>query len=203
MNIRLSSIFLLSVTSSFLWVHLSAVCSFAFQAPDGRIKIVGKVVDDETGKPITQMMIQAGRMDPDDPRKVTWGYSERNTKSKTGRFSTTVRWSQGWTARIIADGYEPQPVIREAPKLGQKEIEVEIRLKPGKPIRGIITDHLGKPVSGINVFSISPRGLNLYGGNSHDRYDDKIDTGAKFVTTKADGTFELPSGGAAPSCDFF
>lgn len=186
----------LAIAGFIFTVFLAAPTVSACQAPDGRVKIVGKVVDDETGKPITQMMIQSGRMDPDDLKKITWGYSEQNTKSKTGRFSTTVRWSQGWTARVVADGYKPQPVISDAPKLGQKEITVEIRLKRGKPIRGTVVDHLGKPVAGVNVFSISPRGLNLYGGNSHDRYDDKIDTGAKFVTTKADGTFELPSGGA-------
>jgi len=177
-------------------IHVLSGSGYAIKVADERVTIKGKVVDDQTGKPVTQMMIQAGKIDPKDPKKITWGYSERNTKSKTGQFSTTVRWSEGWTARIVADGYEPHPIISKSPQLGQKEISVEIRLKRGKPILGKIVDHAGKPVSGAKVFSISPRGLNLYGGNAHSRYDDAIDSRAKFVTSKADGSFELPSGGA-------
>lgn len=173
--------------------------SFAEEAEpkqDLRIKVKGQVVDDKTGEPITQMMIQAGRIDPADPKKITWGYSERRTSSKTGRFSYTVNWSDGWTARVVVDGYEPQPIITKPPAPGIDAVDVVLRMKPGKPIRGRIIDHEGRPVTGANVFAISPRGLNLYEGQAHDRYMNRVDPRAKSVATDKEGRFELSSGGS-------
>ena len=46
-------------------------------------------------------------------------------------------------------------------------------------------------------FSISPRGLNLYQGHAHDRYEGQIDKRAMSVTTDKQGRFKLPSGGAS------
>lgn len=174
------------------------------------VTVRGKVVDAETGKPITAMMIQAGKRDAKDPEKITWGYSHRNTRSKSGSFSTTIRWDQGWTARIVADGYIPQPIITQAPKLGQTKIEVEIQLKKGKPVTGLVVDHLGKPVEGAKVFAVSPRGLNLCDGEARDRYDGgKIDDRAKYVKTDKLGSFKIHPGTTgrvvvcAPTVDAF
>ena len=161
------------------------------------IKIRGTVVDDQTGKPITAMMIQAGKIDSKDPKKITWGYSSRNTKSKTGSFSTSIRWSQGWTARIVADGYLPQPILTKAPKVGETALELEFRLKKGKPVSGTVVNHLGKPVQGAKVFAVSARGLNLYDGQARQRYgENKIDTQAKYVETDAEGKFKISPGGS-------
>ena len=173
-----------------------AFTSLAFA--DESVTVIATVVDDETGKPITAMMIQAGKIDAKDPKKITWGYSERNTRSKTGRISTNIRWSQGWTARVVADGYLPYPILTKAPKPGEKRIEMEIRLKKGKPVTGTIVDHNGKPVSKAKVFAVSARGLNLYDGEARDRYDgNKIDTRAKYVETDKDGKFQIHPGGSS------
>ena len=160
------------------------------------ISVKGKIVDDETGKPITQMMIQAGRIDPKDPKKITWGYSERRTQSKTGQFRATIKWWDGWTARVVVDGYLPQPIISEAPAEGTTELDLVVRLKRGAAIRGKVLDHEGKPIAGVNVFAVSPRGLNLYQGQAHDRYMNRADPRAKSVATDGEGRFELPSGGS-------
>lgn len=165
---------------------------------DDRVRVQGTVVDDETGAPLTEIMIQAGKIDPKDPKKITWGYSESRVRSKTGRFSTSVRWAQGWTARIVVDGYLPQPVITKAPAVGETQLEVVIRLKKGKPVSGTIVDHLGKPVAGAKVFAVSARGLNLYDGQARDRYGEgKIDNGAKYVETDQQGKFKIHAGGSS------
>ena len=148
------------------------------------------MVDDATGEPIGQLITQAGKFDPADPKKVTWGYSEGRSSARDGSFSTTIRWADGWTARILADGYIPQPVIASAPPDDKDEIEVVIRLKRGPKVRGVVLDHAGKPVKDAAVFAIGPTGVNLAGGQA------AATTRPRPVRTDADGRFELPTGEA-------
>jgi hypothetical protein len=159
------------------------------------VTIRGKVVDDETGKPIERLITQAGKFEPVDPTKVTWGYSEGRSSAKDGSFSTTVRWTEGWTARILADGYVPQPVITAVPPADKDEIVVTSRLKRGRLVRGVVLDHAGKPVKGAAVFAIGPTGVNLFAGQAWSTWGEK-DNEAKPVVTDNAGRFELPAGEA-------
>ncbi len=159
------------------------------------VTIRGKVIDDETGQPIERFITQAGKFDPADPSKVTWGYSEGRSSARDGSFSTTVRWAEGWTARILASGYVSQPVIAAAPPAGQDEIEVTIRLKRGRRVRGVVLDYEGKPVKGAAVFAIGPTGVNLAGGQAWTSWGEKDET-TRPVVTDSDGRFELPAGEA-------
>jgi hypothetical protein len=77
------------------------------------VEVFGKVVDAETDKPVEAFITQAGKFDPQNPKNVNWGFSE--TRSTSGNFSATITWNEGWTPRILADGYVPQPVVSEAP----------------------------------------------------------------------------------------
>jgi len=122
------------------------------------LTIRGKVVDSATGKPVAPFITQSGKFDPADPKKVSWGYSEGRSSSRDGSFSTTVRWTEGWTARILADGYIPQPVITSAPPDDVDEMEVVIRLRRGPKVRGVVLDHIGKPVKDAAVFALGPTG---------------------------------------------
>ena len=132
------------------------------------VQVFGKVVDDATGEPIEAFLTQAGHFDPKDPATVTWGYSEtRNSSSNS--FQAQVRWKEGWTARIVADGYVPQPVLAEAPE--KERIEKVIRLKRGRVVRGRVLDHLGKPVKGASVFAARPHGMTLAGGQVVNSWD--------------------------------
>ena len=119
-----------------------------------RSRLFGKVVDAETGKPVEAFITQAGKFDPKDPKNVTWGFSE--TRNTSGGFRATIKWNEGWTARILADGYVPQPVLSEAPPAGKARIETVIRLKKGRTVRGRVVDHLGKPVKDASVFAVRP-----------------------------------------------
>jgi beta-lactamase regulating signal transducer with metallopeptidase domain len=169
------------------------------------VTIRGKVVDDATGEPIGRLITQAGKFDPADPKKVTWGGIEGRSEARDGSFSVTVRWADGWTARVIADGYIPQPVIESAPPDDKDELRVTIRLKRGPTVRGVVLDHVGNPVKDASVFAIGPTGLNLAAGQAWSRAEG-IDHEARSVRTAADGRFELPAGEAtslAVSCAAF
>ena len=153
------------------------------------VTVRGKVLDDATGEPIGKLITQAGKFDPADPKKVTWGYSEGRSSARDGSFSTTIRWADGWTARILADGYIPQPVIASAPPDDKDDIEVVIRLRRGPKVRGVVLDHAGKPLKDAAVFAIGPTGVNLAGGQAR---DDE----AQGARTDADGRFEVFTGEA-------
>lgn len=157
-------------------------------AIEGPVEVFGKVVDDATGKPIEGFVTQAGHFDPKDPSKVTWGFSETR-QGKSSSFQAQVRWSEGWTARIIADGYIPQPVITEAPD--KARIEKVIRMKKGRVIRGRVLDHLGKPVEGASVFAARPHGMTLAGGKAVQSFDGEEDASVRGTKTDAEGRFEF------------
>ena len=144
----------------------------------------GTVVDDQTGEPVSHIITQGGRFDPAAPADVTWGYTETRSSRKDGEFTAAVRWPEGWTARILADGYIPQPVLTEAPVAGQDAIEVVVRLKRGKLVKGRVLDHKGKPVKGVAVFAIGPTGLNLAGGKAWDHEEEDTRTGLSIPMTR-------------------
>jgi hypothetical protein len=157
--------------------------------PPQTVEVFGKVVDAETGQPIEAFVTQAGKFDPKNPKKVTWGYSE--TRNSSGSFRATIKWSEGWTARILADGYVPQPVVSEAPAKGKNRIETVIRLQKGRIVRGRILDHLGRPVQDASVFAVRPQGMTLAGGRAVNSFDGEEDRTVRGARTDAQGRFEL------------
>jgi beta-lactamase regulating signal transducer with metallopeptidase domain len=164
------------------------------------VTIRGKVVDVDTGEPITQFMIrQAGKYDPLDPGKVNWVPKEDGPSAGDGSFSTTVQWTEGWTVRVAAAGYFPKGLLTSPPPGDQEEMEMTIRLErvPEK-VRGVVRDHAGKPVHGAAVFAVGPTGLNLAAGQAWSPAwpGDKKDDAARPVLTDEKGRFELATGGA-------
>jgi hypothetical protein len=176
-------------------ILLAVITSLAIQQrpQPATVTVRGTAVDAETGEPVTPLIVQAGKFDPDDPAKVTWGFSESRSSAANGSFSTTIRWAEGWTARILADGYAATPVLQKAPPEGQSEIEVQVRLKRGRLVRGRVLDSQGQPVVGASVFAIGPTGLNLTGGKAWTSWGE-LDSGPKPVLSDSEGRFELAAG---------
>jgi beta-lactamase regulating signal transducer with metallopeptidase domain len=154
-----------------------------------------KVVDEATGKPITRLILQAGRFEPDQLDKATWGYSERTDSSSEGLYDYTLMWASGWTGRVLADGYLPQPMLDKAPPAGADKLDVTLRLKRGRTVRGKVLDHRGEPVAGAAVFAVGPTSLNLAAGKSWNSLGDE-DTAVLRGTTNDAGQFEVAAGGA-------
>jgi len=163
--------------------------------PSKPVRIRGKAIDVETGKPIERLIVQAGKFDPADPTKVTWGFSESRSDGRDGTFSATVRWGEGWTARVLADGYISQPVITARPPGDKDTIDVTLRMIRGRHVSGVVLDHTGKPVKGAAVFAIGPTHLNLAAGRAWTTWGEPDDN-PKPVTTDDAGKFELPAGEA-------
>ena len=157
-------------------------------AAPSKTTVRGKVVDDATGKPVAHFFTQGGKFDPADPAKVVWGYSETRSGRKNGKFSATVRWSEGWTARIIAAGYLPQPVLTQPPSPGQDVIEVVIRLKRGDAIRGRVLDHTGQGVAKAGVYLAGRGVIGLAEGPRNELQQ-------ATVHTDAEGRFEISGRG--------
>lgn len=159
--------------------------------------VQGTVVDDKTGEPVTSFLIQAGKVESEDPLKITWGYSQRRSSAaKKGKYQAYIRWHDGWTARVLADGYLPYPIVTKAPPKKDGTLNLEIRLKRGQLIRGRVLDHDGKPVSDAAVFAIGPTGLHVSGKASVDSWNGKPDGRTKPVLTDGKGQFEIPAGSA-------
>jgi hypothetical protein len=164
-------------------------------AAENRVTVQGVVVDAETDEPILNFVIQGGRVDNKDPKKVTWGYTLRkSTAARQGRFNTTIDWKSGWRSRIVADGYEPMPVLSKAPKKGQRLIELRLALKKGRSASGRVVDHNGKPVNNAAIFTAGKRGISVTKKQAVNSWDGGVDSSHKKWTTNEKGEFELSVG---------
>lgn len=171
--------------------------------PPQSIDVSGQVLDDETGKPVGQFVVQAGLVDKKDPTKITWGYSETRTTSPNaeGTFSQRIDWGAGWRARIIAAGYLPQPIFdKGVPPTATKIEHYIVRLKRGKQVAGRVLYHDGKPAADAAVFMIVKEGgggVQIGDGKAWQSFgpERSEDPTVTRATTDADGRFELPGGG--------
>jgi beta-lactamase regulating signal transducer with metallopeptidase domain/Leucine-rich repeat (LRR) protein len=171
--------------------------------PTQTIDVSGQVLDDETGKPVGQFVVQAGLVDKKDPTKITWGYSETRTTSENreGTFSQHIDWGAGWRARIIAAGYLPQPIFEKGvPPTATKIDHYIVRLKRGKQVTGRVLYHDGKPAADTAVFMIVKEGgggVQIGDGKAWQSFgpERSEDPTVTRATTDAAGRFELPGGG--------
>jgi hypothetical protein len=162
-------------------------------APAISIDVRGHVVDDATGKPISNFSIQGGFVEAKDPAKITWGYYLLTTgNNPKGEFSRTLEWSAGWRARIIASGYVSQPILAELPKDGSTKVaDLVVRMKRGRQVSGHVFDHAGKPVKDAGVYVVGNAGINLAGGRAIELGEGGEDKKAIRVATDADGAFTV------------
>jgi len=151
------------------------------QSERNRVWIQAHVVDDETGDPIESFTLQSGQVKGQDPVETSWrsirdvpnGYTMVNGKAVLhrnphGEFSHSVEVGvvgspeRGWL-RVVANGYEPQPVTDRPLDLADagKTIEVTVRLRRGRPLIGRVVDHAGRPAAGAKLFLIQPGDKNL------------------------------------------
>jgi hypothetical protein len=159
------------------------------------LELSGHVVDDATGKPVSNFSIQGGHVDDKDPAKITWGYTLETTTSgnPSGRFSTRLDWSQGWRSRIVASGYTAQPILTELPKGATNKMSgLVVRMQCGRQVAGHVFDDTGKPVNDAGVYVVGNPSINLTGGKAMELMGDYVeDKRVIRVATDATGAFTV------------
>lgn len=127
-------------------------------------QIRGRVVDDETGRPLSQFRIQVNRSldsrggDPLANLPSDWYEPGKNVSSEFGEFSIGPCNDRAAYSLIVEQpGYETQVVRRAvATKNADETSSIEIRLKKStttanSSLKGVILDHTGNPVSGAQL----------------------------------------------------
>ncbi|MDB5352667.1 MAG: hypothetical protein JWN86_3914 [Planctomycetota bacterium] len=193
-----SCVFPLFTWAWMMVMMLLAVFSTAKYAAADVIEVSGKAIDAGTGKPVGKFVEQDGRVDPKDPSKVIWGFSEGRNEGENpgGTFRVTIDWAGGQRVRLLADGYLPQPILVEPPPEGAKAVSVTVVMKRGREIAGTVVDAKGKPVADASVFLVGKRQVNLTGGKATRDFDDGGED--KTVTralTESDGHFTVSGAG--------
>lgn len=122
------------------------------------VTIIGKLIDDETGKPIERASWEWGMKDPADPSRIAWGFSKQYGRDlPDGTFEQYVHFREDGDhdrLRVFAAGYEVTDVVDTLPMPFPKQWECVVRLKPLGKVHGILRDHQGKPLAQAKVLFI-------------------------------------------------
>ncbi|HUS89807.1 MAG TPA: carboxypeptidase regulatory-like domain-containing protein [Desulfosporosinus sp.] len=148
------------------------------------LKIRGKVVNTETGEPISEFKLLTG-IDWGGDRPVSW--QRRNTKTFTqGHYEIGFTYPYpAHLIRIEADGYKPgisRPIGSD-----EGEVTVDFKLEKGMGPAGIVHLPDGKPAAVAEVILCTPsQGAYIRNGRNQQRRN------SQYVETKEDGKFSFP-----------
>jgi len=158
----------------------------------GDIKVVGKVVDKETGKPLAQFTVTEGRKD--NYREGFNWFSTRKTTHSDGAFTAYFTKQQQPPAVLIeAEGYMPQA----SGGLTMAETNVTFALKKGSGYKGVLLRPDGKPAADVKVYLTDMKdGVYVSGEKLEVR--ENIYRGTKSSLTDAEGRFSF-----APQIDAY
>lgn len=166
--------------------------------------IRGRVVDDETGAPVTRFAAISGYLNEEGilegglspPRGIRAAAESGSVASATGDFQSTggrTSFTLGdepqFVVKIAAVGYATAITPPVVPSQGRGTFEV--RLRKARPIRGTARLPDGSPAAGANVYVVGVKSFAWIKGIA---LDDRLPS-TPDVRTKAaeDGKFELPS----------
>lgn len=163
------------------------------QAP--YVDITGSAVDDATGAPISDVMIEFGKTNPDKPGEIVWseGYQGTTMGVGVGEGQFDV-WNtrSGAAFRFRANGYVPQIFLRDEVIASRQTANLQVRLKRGATLRGVVLDFSGQPVVNACVY-LCPVDLGFVRLGSLGSSSDSSGTveywGHTFDTTDREGYF--------------
>lgn len=149
------------------------------------LKVVGSVVDDETGRPIEAFTVTPG-IDWGNGRPPYWELQAAR-RCSSGRYDYEFGEPRhGHLVRIEADGY--LPVDSPSFKDDQGEVAFDARLKKGEGPSGVVVGPGGEPVKGASVCLVTAgAGAYLTNGRPPDRRDSLV------VETDDAGRFRFPA----------
>ncbi len=123
-------------------------------APALYVDIDGGAVDDETGEPIPDLMIQTGQINPDKPDEIIWNEGFEGTYQGINEACKFLLCNQkeGFALRFLACGYVPQAITRSEVIASRRTANLQVRMKRGGNLHGVVRDHAGRPVAGTTVY---------------------------------------------------
>jgi len=149
------------------------------------LKVRGKVVDTQTGEPITQFKLLPG-IDWGSNEPVSW--QRRSAKTFTqGHYEVTFDFPYpAHLIRVEADGYEPG--ISRHFKNDEGEFVFDFALNRGTGPTGMVYLPDGKPAAGAEVILCTPsQRAYISNGRNVNKQD------SQFVEIKEDGRFSFPA----------
>lgn len=156
------------------------------------VDIAGTAVDDETGAPIRDLMIESGKVNPDKPDEIIWNDGYQGAY-EGGRI---LLWAQkeGSALRFRANGYVPQVFTRKEIIASRQTANLQVRLKQGAELHGVVLDHAGDPVAHAKVY-LCPFDLGFVRLGSEGSYSSSEGTvnywAHTFAATDVAGRFSL------------
>ena len=123
----------------------------------------GRVVDDTTGEPIVDFVVQYLPPNSGKPEEAYWNPIFVGSQQKPGVFDGVQSPSPQSKLRIIAPGYLPQ-LLAEQSVENPPASGLEVRLKRGDEFHGVVLDDAGRPVPGARVFLTTLWSLYLMEG---------------------------------------
>jgi beta-lactamase regulating signal transducer with metallopeptidase domain/peroxiredoxin/protocatechuate 3,4-dioxygenase beta subunit len=183
------------VFTDFLKQGYADVRQFAIKPSDQEIvitlkapmKVSGTVVDATTGKPVESYAVIQG-IDWGQPgQQITWERRSATVRTRPGgKFEFTIGYPrQGYAVRIEADGY--LPAESKSFKDEKRQVELEFKLTPAKPITGLVKSGDGKAVEKADVILCTgSQGAYIRNGRLERSQD------APVYPTDEDGRYKVP-----------
>ncbi len=148
------------------------------------VRIVGSVVDAETGKPLEKFSFTQGT-DFDDGRAPFWQTFDKKTIT-TGKYATSIRQENfKYRVRVEAEGYMPGESRLIKPYDPDKgEITLDFKLQKAPNLTGIVEGLDEKPLANVEVFlvrgtmGIQDRKVNVH---PSDQESVKTDSQGRFT----------------------
>jgi hypothetical protein len=145
------------------WILLAAAVVAQAQN-DNSITISGRVVDDATSQPIIDFVVQRGSTNFTSSGEIFWQHYMMGDPRTPGVWSGKME-NQDQAVRILAPGYIPEILKIESFTNGQNS-GLEVRLKHGAVVQGVVLDADGQPVVGAKVYLATVQRVYLMDGKS-------------------------------------
>jgi len=155
--------------------------------------VSGSVVDDETGTPLENFIVQQGSTNFMHPSETNWQLSMMGSPQvlPAGRWEGVFTYFHR-SLRILSPGHIPRIFTKEDLAV-QPSSGIEVRMKRGAVVQGVVLDADARPVPGAQVFMATARRIFLQDGD-FPQYD-KFFGDSTF--TDNSGRFVLASEGAS------
>lgn len=152
-------------------------------------KVIGKVLDAETGRPVTEFHIVSGRQMGE--RFYGQSYGAKDFTSEDGSFTFEIGEEQNNSLQASAKDYAEKSEFLP-PAKDEEPVQVTFQLKPSPALEGVVLTPNGQPVAGAKVALVEEG----FGGRSVQLSNGRMrafGSNSKLATTDASGKFIIAS----------